>query len=161
MAEYVEIRLGEGESVPFEIADLDAPVPAGRRWRATGERLQETFEHGVDRVLRVAQLVAERARSGPGRPERVTVEIGVNVTTDAGVVVARATSAAHLTVSVEWAVGDAAAPDPTDAVASGYSLHRSDDSDPVSASAAATATAVPPGPAANPPPDALRGDAVR
>ncbi|WP_327591759.1 CU044_2847 family protein [Streptomyces chartreusis] len=105
MVEYVEIRLNGGESVPFATRELDAPVPAGRRWRATTERLQETFEQGVDRVLGMARHVAEQAaRSGPGRPEKVTVEIGVNVTTDAGVVVARATTAAHLTVSVEWSV---------------------------------------------------------
>ncbi|TMR11614.1 hypothetical protein ETD86_35260 [Nonomuraea turkmeniaca] len=101
MAEYVEVRLSDGESIPFEVEETDAPVPAGRRWQATTERAQETLEQSVDRIVRVARAVARRAEASADRAEKVTVEVGLTVTADVGAVIAKTTSAAHIKISIE------------------------------------------------------------
>ncbi|MEU9020315.1 CU044_2847 family protein [Actinomadura sp. NPDC048394] len=101
MAEYVEVRLSDGEGVPFEVEETDAPVPAGRRWQATTDRAQETLEQSVDRVLRIARAVAQRAEASADRAEKVTVEVGLTMTADVGVVVAKTASAAHIKISIE------------------------------------------------------------
>jgi ElaB/YqjD/DUF883 family membrane-anchored ribosome-binding protein len=101
MAEYVEVRLSDGESFPFEVEETDAPVPAGRRWRATTAQAQETLEQSVDRVLQVARAVAQRAEASADRAEKVIVEVGLSVTADVGVVIAKTVSAAHIKISIE------------------------------------------------------------
>ncbi|MDV6288983.1 CU044_2847 family protein [Streptomyces sp. UP1A-1] len=46
--------------------------------------------------------IVDSLRSMPRRPDRITLEFGVKVTAEAGVVVARSTAEAHFTVGVEW-----------------------------------------------------------
>jgi hypothetical protein len=103
-AEYVRVRTEDGTYIPFEIdSDYDGPVLAGRRLDEAIERAGETLEAGIDRAKEIARSVATRIGSlPPPRPDKVAVEIGLKVSAGAGVVVAKATSEAHIKITVEW-----------------------------------------------------------
>ncbi|MGN9911221.1 CU044_2847 family protein [Phytohabitans sp. LJ34] len=103
MTEYVDIRTAAGDVVPFEVADPDEPVPAGRR----ADRSDELLEQGVARLKAVASSVTAGLAELAEPPERVTVEIGLSVTAEATFVVARAASTAQIRVVVEWGRSDA------------------------------------------------------
>lgn len=98
MTEYVDIRTAAGDIVPFEVADPDEPVPAGRR----SAHSDELLEHGVARLKAVANSVTAGLAELAEQPERVTVEIGLSATAEASFVVARAASTAQIRVVVEW-----------------------------------------------------------
>lgn len=105
MPEYVQVRTEDGDTVYFELDDddLDGPVPAGRRWDATTERVEETLERGIGRARSVAKSVVTGMRSMPSpRPDKVAVEIGLKVTAGAGVAIAKCSTEAHVKITVEW-----------------------------------------------------------
>ncbi|RSN13698.1 hypothetical protein DMH25_08775 [Streptomyces sp. WAC 01325] len=68
----------------------------------------DTLRSAVDRVRPAVLDIVDSLRSMPRSPDRITLEFGVKVTAEAGVVVARTAAEAHFTVGVEWDVTDSA-----------------------------------------------------
>ncbi|MEU0459696.1 CU044_2847 family protein, partial [Streptomyces sp. NPDC006129] len=84
---------------------------ARSRWKAPRARVRpspsrcraaDTLRSAVDRVRPAVSDIVDSLRSMPRRPDRITLEFGVKVTAEAGVVVARTAAEAHFTVGVEW-----------------------------------------------------------
>ncbi|WP_234380096.1 CU044_2847 family protein [Streptomyces sp. CMB-StM0423] len=64
-----------------------------------------TLQDALDGIRPVAAAVHERLRALPAAPDRVTVEFGVKLSAEAGVIVARGTAEANFTVTLEWESG--------------------------------------------------------
>ncbi|MFE8924454.1 CU044_2847 family protein [Streptomyces rochei] len=128
MTAFTSIRLDDGSLLRVETSDpapaaVSVPVPEDpyedeyedeyepirRRRPADGvSGAADTLRGAVDRVRPAVSDIVDSLRSMPRRPDRITLEFGVKVTAEAGVVVARSTAEAHFTVGVEWET----APDP-------------------------------------------------
>ncbi|MFE1249215.1 CU044_2847 family protein [Streptomyces sp. NPDC058766] len=108
MAETTEFRASDGTVLRVEVdgppppLGADAHEPVSRRRSATAETATGTLREAVDRVRPAAQDVLDSLRAMPQAPDRVTLEFGVKLAADAGVVLARASSEAHFKVLMEW-----------------------------------------------------------
>jgi hypothetical protein len=114
---WVELRAEDGTWIPFETdsGDYDGPVQAGRGVDAVLDRATESLEAGVDQAKRVAHAVITRLGSLPApKPSKLVVEIGLKVSADAGVVIAKASADAHIKITMEWQRGTAEPASPDD-----------------------------------------------
>ncbi|MEJ2853734.1 MULTISPECIES: CU044_2847 family protein [unclassified Saccharothrix] len=104
MAEYIAIRTDDGAFVPFEVdEEYDGPVRAGRKLNEALEAVDDTLEAGVDNARRLARAVAQKIGNMPDfRPDKVMVEVGLKVTAEAGVVIAKSGVEAHVKITAEW-----------------------------------------------------------
>ncbi|MFE5397423.1 CU044_2847 family protein [Streptomyces sp. NPDC056568] len=117
MTAITSIPLDDGSLLRVETS-APAPVPAPahpssedpyepirRRPRPAedvSEAAAETLRGAVDRVRPAVADIVDSLRSMSHRPDRISLEFGVKVTAEAGVVVARSAAEAHFTVGVEW-----------------------------------------------------------
>jgi Trypsin-co-occurring domain 1 len=106
MDRVVQFPLDDGGSVLVRVSD--DPFQAEEVTRGLGGpsgvlgRAQETFEETVSQVLPAAQGLVRRLRSALDSPDEITVEFGVELNAQAGAILASASSAASLRVSVSW-----------------------------------------------------------
>lgn len=101
MAHLVEFPLKDGETILVEMDDeqLAGFAPAA----APGEvaaRATESFEAAIDKVLPALRAIGERMRQLA--PDELEVALGVKLTTEAGVIVAKASGEANFTVTLRW-----------------------------------------------------------
>ncbi|MFI5799022.1 CU044_2847 family protein [Streptomyces sp. NPDC051677] len=111
MTTIATIELDDGSLLRVETGAPTAPRPASddayepigrpRPAEAVGSAA-ETLRNAVDRVRPAVQDVVDSLRAMPRRPDRITLEFGVKVTAEAGVVLARTAAEAHFSVGVEW-----------------------------------------------------------
>ncbi|XVV03006.1 CU044_2847 family protein [Actinosynnema sp. CA-248983] len=104
VAEYIAIRTDDGSFVPFEVEEeYDGPVRAGRKLDEALGVVDQTLEAGVDNARRLARAVARKIGNMPDfRPDKVMVEVGLKVTAEAGVVIAKSGVEAHVKITAEW-----------------------------------------------------------
>lgn len=99
---YISVPLENGEAFLVE-AEPDGPgvVRAGR-----GDGLvassAETFEQSLSRIRQIADSIVARFARTDGGPDRIRAEFGVNVSAEAGMVVAKGTGKAHFVLELEW-----------------------------------------------------------
>lgn len=116
MQEYVEVLTADGVIVPFAVEgtgpagtgrvdgsvdDFDGPVPAGRPLAGVRNRVAVSLEDGVDLVRSVTHTVAGKLSATP-RPNKITVEVGLTVSAEAAIMVAKSTAEAHIIIKMEW-----------------------------------------------------------
>ena len=92
------VRVDDDTTILFEAADQDTVVAAGRGAASAGETLRSM----LGRVRPVLDALAGELKSIPQRPDRYAVELGVTVTAEAGLVIAKAAADAHFTLTLEW-----------------------------------------------------------
>ncbi|MFI6010741.1 CU044_2847 family protein [Streptomyces sp. NPDC051243] len=103
MAYVGEMLLDDGQVVLLEVAG-DGPAGVQRVSRGgVVAGAAETLQQALARVRPALGAVVDHARELPRPPESVTVEFGITLSAEAGVVVARGSTEAHFTVSMEWA----------------------------------------------------------
>jgi hypothetical protein len=101
MAELVRYDLGEGAELLVE--DRDAPPGAPVRVGPVGDTFRKAAQslHAALGPVRImARTVLEELREA--EPSEIAVEFGVSLTAEAGAVIARTESTAHLTVTLTW-----------------------------------------------------------
>ncbi|MFG2271253.1 CU044_2847 family protein [Streptomyces chartreusis] len=117
MTAITSIRLDDGSLLRVEVPAPASGRPASedpyepiRRPRPADDvgSAADTLRSAVDRVRPAVLDIVDSLRSMPRSPDRITLEFGVKVTAEAGVVVARTGAEAHFTVGVEWDVTDSA-----------------------------------------------------
>ncbi|MEU3250297.1 CU044_2847 family protein [Streptomyces sp. NPDC006997] len=102
MAYVGEMLLDDGQIVLLEVAgDGPAGVRRVSRGGTVGSAAQ-TLQQALARVRPALGAVLDGARGLPRPPGAVTVEFGITLSAEAGVVVARASSEAHFSVTMEW-----------------------------------------------------------
>jgi Trypsin-co-occurring domain 1 len=102
MARFVRMPLEDGGSVVVEVADDGTDVQRIGRERPAVQDAAETLQQALSRVRPAVDAVLDTVRGMAERPDRVTLEFGIRLSAEAGVVVARAATEANFTVSVEW-----------------------------------------------------------
>ncbi|MFJ8494923.1 CU044_2847 family protein [Streptomyces sp. NPDC094038] len=106
MGAIARLRLDDGESVLFEITEAaQGPVKAGR----TADAVRD-LPHRLGTVLRpVAGLARDTlAQLREAGPDEVVIEFGLDMSAEAGAVVAKTETGCHLNVTMTWRQGTAA-----------------------------------------------------
>lgn len=128
MPNLLQVSLDGGGSIlvrtgPGEPADLEGgrpvvrsgPVPAGRVGDLVDGVVDDvvavascSLREAMEPVTRMSQQLLEQL--GKAGPRQVQVEFGVELTAQAGAVLAKAGTGCHLTVTLIWGAGDGPAP---------------------------------------------------
>ncbi|MEV1064926.1 CU044_2847 family protein [Streptomyces sp. NPDC050263] len=110
MAYVGEMLLDDGQIVLLEVSG-EGPAGVQRVSRGGGAvaGAAETLQQALARVRPALGAVLEGARGLAKPPGSVTVEFGITLSAEAGVVVARGSTEAHFTVSMEWTNRDESA----------------------------------------------------
>ncbi|MGP4010456.1 CU044_2847 family protein [Streptomyces sp. 4N124] len=97
-----EMLLDDGQIVLLEVAG-DGPAGVQRVSRGgVVAGAAETLQQALGRVRPALGAVLDGAQGLPRPPGSVTVEFGITLSAEAGVVVARGSTEAHFTVTMEW-----------------------------------------------------------
>jgi hypothetical protein len=88
----VIVEMDEEQLAGFSPAALDPSDVAAT--------VTESFETAVDRVLPAMRVISERMRQLA--PAELTVAVGVKLTAEAGVILAKAAAEANFTVTLMW-----------------------------------------------------------
>ncbi|MFD0343623.1 CU044_2847 family protein [Streptomyces sp. NPDC127117] len=106
--QLARVPLEGGGSILVEAAEGAAgPVKAGRVGDAVRD-LPATLGSALEPVTDMARTVLRRLRDAG--PAEVEVEFGVDLSTEAGVVITKTTANCHLTVRMVWSRDEAGAP---------------------------------------------------
>ena len=105
MAHLIEFEMADGGTVVVEADDeqLAGFQPAAASPGEVAAKATESFEAALDRLLPPIAAIGERMRSLS--PEEVQVELGVKLTAEAGVIVAKAAAEANFIVRLRWTTG--------------------------------------------------------
>jgi Trypsin-co-occurring domain 1 len=107
MVELVAVPLENGGVIVVEMDHAQAGVvKAGRPGQIVGKAAQ-TLEAALESVTPAVQSVLASLRQAG--PREITVEFGLTLTAEAGVVIAKAASGCHLTVTLRWKRDDESA----------------------------------------------------
>lgn len=102
MATVVEMPLEDGSTILVEVADDERRLQRVGRDGAIVRNAAETLEEALRRVKPAIIAVFGQVRDLATPPDTVKIQFGVKLTAEAGVVIARATSEANFTLSLEW-----------------------------------------------------------
>ncbi|KUM79533.1 hypothetical protein AQI70_09225 [Streptomyces curacoi] len=115
-----EMLLDSGDRV---LVQVSGARPGGVDRVGRGDRVvvgaAQTLQQALARTRPALSAVMETARSLTEPPSAVTVEFGISLSAEVGVVIARGTTEANFTVSMEWAPSPAPADGPESADATG------------------------------------------
>jgi Trypsin-co-occurring domain 1 len=102
MAYLVEFPVAGNERVIVEMDDeqLAGLAPAAVSPGEVAATATESFEAALDRLLPAVQAIGARMKQLS--PEELTVALGVKLTAEAGVIVAKAAGEANFTVTLKW-----------------------------------------------------------
>lgn len=109
MTRIGEMRLNDGTAVRVEVdGQQDSGIDRVGRGsvsevvRGSAHTLQEALAH----IRPAVEAVADSVRELASRPDSVSVEFGIKLSAEAGVVVAKAASEANFAVRLEWDARD-------------------------------------------------------
>jgi len=102
MKRLVEFPLEEGGSIVVQIDEPETggTIRAGRD--ETIEKVKDTFEEALNRVLPAAKSVVEKLQRMESRPDEIEVNFGINLSAKAGAFIALASADANFGVTVRW-----------------------------------------------------------
>ncbi|WP_199515549.1 CU044_2847 family protein [Nucisporomicrobium flavum] len=106
MTYLVEFPLADGgEPIVVEMDDdqLSGFAPAAVNAGEVAATATESFESAVERLLPPMRAIGERLKELA--PDELTVTLGVKLTAEAGVIVARTAGEANFTVTMKWIGG--------------------------------------------------------
>lgn len=102
---------GPGDLGDHETVVRSGPVQAGRVADLVDDVMAEascSLREALEPVTRMSQQVLEQL--GKARPQQVQVEFGVELTAQAGAILAKAGTGCHLTVTLTWGADDGPGP---------------------------------------------------
>ena len=107
MSRLVEFPLEDGGTVLVQVDEAAAgPVTRGLGdRRLVTEQAQQTFEQAIARVQPAAQALVSRLRAMADAPDEVGVEFGLELSAEAGALIAAASSTANFKVTLRWRRG--------------------------------------------------------
>jgi hypothetical protein len=104
MSQLIRVPLEGGGFIVVETSEeLVGPVPAARPGEVAVDAI-ETMEAGLD-TLQPA-LIGLRDKLRAVGPQEMTVELGIKLSTKAGIVIAQAAAEANFKVTLHWRPGD-------------------------------------------------------
>jgi hypothetical protein len=102
MAYLVEFPSEHGEAIVVELNDeqLSGFTPAAVTPGEIAAKATDTFEAALDKLLPAARAVSDKLRELA--PDELTVQLGVKLTAEAGVILSKASGEANFTVTLKW-----------------------------------------------------------
>jgi hypothetical protein len=122
MTHVMTMAIDDGSTVLVEVAD-DTGIERVGRVDTVVRDASETLNEALARVRPAAASILRSVREMAQPPDTVTLEFGVKLTAEAGVVVARTTGEANFKITVEWSTDSntAAGSTPSEATEPGLS----------------------------------------
>jgi hypothetical protein len=105
MKRLAEFPLDGGGSVVVEVDDHDSAGPLTRGWRdhdGPAQQAQQSFQQAIGRVQPAARAVLAQFREMADAPDEVVVELGLQLSIEAGSFIAAASSSANFKVALTW-----------------------------------------------------------
>lgn len=104
MKRLIEFPLQDGGVI---LVEVDSAEPSGGRVRGgspseVAEKAKQAFETSLERIKPVAGAVIAKLRELSDQPEQVSVEFGIKLSAEAGVVLASTGVEANFKVTVLW-----------------------------------------------------------
>jgi hypothetical protein len=100
MGELIAVPLDNGGVIVVEMDHAPGGVvKAGRAGQIVGKAAQ-TLDAALESVAPAMQSILAKLRQA--RPQEITVELGLMLTAEAGVVIAKTESGCHLKVTLHW-----------------------------------------------------------
>ncbi|MEU7556660.1 CU044_2847 family protein, partial [Streptomyces sp. NPDC044571] len=105
----VEVPVGEGsdEFVRVQIHEVDESLVRVGRGSRSMARAEQSLDAMLDTVRPVADSFVSRFRGLAHAPDEITLEFGVSLSAEAGVVIASTATVANFSVSLTWNRSDA------------------------------------------------------
>ncbi|MDT0449633.1 CU044_2847 family protein [Streptomyces hesseae] len=101
MPNLLRVPLESGGSVLVEIDEDPQAVVRVARGGAVAQAT-ETLERGLDSVREAAHAVVGRLTDFPRQPNKITLELGLKLSGETGVFLAKTAGEASLTLTLEW-----------------------------------------------------------
>jgi hypothetical protein len=104
MKRFVEFPLEDGGTILVEVDEPESVRGTARVARDTKtiEKAKQTFESALDKIKPTANAVISKLRDLHDSPDEVTVEFGLKLNGEAGVVFAAASVEANYKVTLTW-----------------------------------------------------------
>ncbi len=102
MKHLISFPLVDGGSVQVEVDALDE---GGTTHAGTGtvvEKAKQTFEDALSTLLPVTKSVIEKIRGIGQRPSEIEVTFGLNLSVEAGAIIASTSASANFGVTMRW-----------------------------------------------------------
>ncbi|MBY8874759.1 hypothetical protein K7640_23300 [Micromonospora sp. PLK6-60] len=106
MADVVAVPVEGAGTVLIEVSSERTGIERVGRAGDVVRDANETLQQALARVRPAADAVLDSVRGMAKTPDKVTVEFGIKLTAEAGVVVARTAAEANFAVTVEWSTGE-------------------------------------------------------
>lgn len=105
MKRLIEFPLQEGGAIMVEVDS--SPAPTGKTVRGVTpaevvEKARQSFETSLERIKPVAAAIIAKLRELSDQPEQVSVEFGIKLSAEAGVVLASTGVEANFKVTLMW-----------------------------------------------------------
>ncbi len=107
MKRLIEFPLEDGSTILVEVDEAESArgtlrVDRGGRDDKTVEKANQTFETALDTVKPTANAVISKLRDLYDPPDEISVEFGLKLSAEAGVVLAAAGIEANYKVTLKW-----------------------------------------------------------
>jgi hypothetical protein len=101
MASYVSFSLPDGGTIQAELAE---PSGQATRGGTRGDIPDPTmaFEAAMAKLKPICSAIVKQAKEMVEQPEEFSVEFGIKLNAEAGVVIAKTSAEANLKISVKW-----------------------------------------------------------
>ena len=101
MKRYIDFPLEDGERVRVEVSSEEGRVTRGHPADVI-EPAKVAFDAALAKLQPICSAIVLQARGLIDQPEEFSVEFGVNLSAEVGVVIASTAAQANLKVSVKW-----------------------------------------------------------
>ncbi|MCX4632629.1 CU044_2847 family protein [Streptomyces sp. NBC_01443] len=102
MPDLLRVPLESGGSVLVEVDDGPQAVVRVARPGGMVAEASETLERGLESVREAAHAVLSRVADLPRQPDKITLELGLKLSAEAGVFLAKTAGEGSLTLTMEW-----------------------------------------------------------
>jgi Trypsin-co-occurring domain 1 len=105
MSRLVTFQLDAGGSFVAEVDDRIEADKTMRGLRSPAELIQEpakTFEAAIQHARRAAESLVDQFRSLSSKPDEVSVEFGVKLSSETGAIIAKASADANFSITLTW-----------------------------------------------------------
>jgi D-serine deaminase-like pyridoxal phosphate-dependent protein len=102
MPDLLRVPLESGGSVLVEVEDGPQAVVRVSRPGGMVTEATQTLERGLESVREAAHAVLGKVAGLPRQPDRITLELGLKLSAEAGVFLAKTAGEGSLTLTLEW-----------------------------------------------------------
>jgi hypothetical protein len=102
LTRVVEMMLESGDKVLVEVDTIPGVDRAGTRAEKAVDIAAHTLDKGLEQVAPIMNAVVNRLRDTPEPPDRVTLQFGLKVSGELGLIIGKSAAEANFTITAEW-----------------------------------------------------------